>query len=389
MIPKNFDDINKEDIERLKVNKRQEDRYLEYKSELPTEKEKSKKGFLQEIIAFANTSGGDLLCGITEKKGVPEELIGLQINDIDKEILRLENMIRDGVSPRIQGIGIKPIDGFDKGPIILIRIPKSWNAPHMVTFQTKSGFYSRHNNRKNPMDITEIRNNFLAYGDLSKRIKEFRDERLLKIINKDVPIKLGPKPKTILHIIPVSSFEIGSHIDLKNLMGLTKHFIPILGRSNHRHYNIDGYISYEMELEDYSGAYCQLYRNGIIESVEADLSFEYENRTAFYSTHFEDKLIHATKNYLSGLKNLEVPFPIILMLSICGAHEKILTIDGLQRRFIPFDRSTLKFPEVIIEEKDSQIDKLLKPIFDALWNAAGYECSFNYDEDGNWNPKRR
>ncbi len=57
----------------------------------------------------------------------------------------------------------------------------------------------------------------------------------------------------------------------------------------------------------------------------------------------------------------------------------------------PIDRDTLVLPEVFIEDyesiiNESEVARTLRPIFDAIWNACGFERSYNYDEDGNWNP---
>ena len=46
----------------------------------------------------------------------------------------------------------------------------------------------------------------------------------------------------------------------------------------------------------------------------------------------------------------------------------------------------LILPDVLIEDYDCDVPAALRPVFDALWNAAGYERSLNYDENGCWNP---
>jgi len=41
-------------------------------------------------------------------------------------------------------------------------------------------------------------------------------------------------------------------------------------------------------------------------------------------------------------------------------------------------------PEVILENYPSDIALTLKPTFDAIWNAAGWPASLNYDDQGEW-----
>ena len=38
----------------------------------------------------------------------------------------------------------------------------------------------------------------------------------------------------------------------------------------------------------------------------------------------------------------------------------------------------------MIESFDFESSKVMKPIFDAVWNACGYPGSQNYDDSGNW-----
>jgi hypothetical protein len=96
-----------------------------------------------------------MLFGVVAKKdakgettGEPDSIPGLAGVSTDQAILRLDSIIRDGIGPRIPGIHIRPIDGFPTGPVLLLRIPKSYAAPHMVTFKNLSRFFSRTSNGK-------------------------------------------------------------------------------------------------------------------------------------------------------------------------------------------------------------------------------------------------
>ena len=98
MIPKNFDVIELEDIQALKNDGRPEDRTIEYKSQFPTNAESQKiPYFLKPVCSFANTDGGDLILGIEEKKGIPKNICGVNLNDPDSDKLRLEHFIETGI----------------------------------------------------------------------------------------------------------------------------------------------------------------------------------------------------------------------------------------------------------------------------------------------------
>lgn len=160
MIQKPFDRIEKVDIDSLVANATEEGRNIEYKQALPGNADKQKKEFLADVSSFANASGGDLLYGVEEQRdgegkptGIPTSVPGVPIPNADAEIRRLENIIRDGIRPRIAGVHLRTVDGFANGPVLLIRIQRSYALPHMVTFQEHSRFYARNSKGKYPLDV--------------------------------------------------------------------------------------------------------------------------------------------------------------------------------------------------------------------------------------------
>ena len=55
------------------------------------------KDFWETYSAFANTTGGDLIIGIEEEKGIPNAIEGIVIDDIDKYKNKLDSIIRDSI----------------------------------------------------------------------------------------------------------------------------------------------------------------------------------------------------------------------------------------------------------------------------------------------------
>jgi hypothetical protein len=101
-----------------------------------------------------------MIFGITDERdtngkstGLPGSADGLSLMNVSEAIARLENLVRDGLDPRIQGIQWQQVEGFQKGSILIIRIPKSWTGPHMVTAGGVSRFYSRNSTGKYPLDV--------------------------------------------------------------------------------------------------------------------------------------------------------------------------------------------------------------------------------------------
>ncbi|MDV3348326.1 ATP-binding protein [Leptothoe sp. LEGE 181152] len=160
MIFKNIELIESSDIQVLVDNEVPEGKQLDYKKKLPANSDGDKKEFLADIVSFANTSGGDIIYGVSETANdtnsdieIAYQVSGLGAINFDDEILRLDNILRDGISPRIVGIQIRGIKTNEADPkVIIIRIPKSWNSPHMVIYKSKSRFHARNNAGKYHMD---------------------------------------------------------------------------------------------------------------------------------------------------------------------------------------------------------------------------------------------
>ena len=129
MINKPSGSLTIADIESLIANGVRESRDIEYKLKLPGNSDDEKKEFLADVSSFANAIGGDILYGISESDGVPVSIEGLNDFDEDKERLRLEAIIRNGIEPRIQGLELCVFRTTpDNKAVLLIRVPRSRNC---------------------------------------------------------------------------------------------------------------------------------------------------------------------------------------------------------------------------------------------------------------------
>jgi predicted HTH transcriptional regulator len=120
---KSLDLVQEVDLQVLVDNKVREIKTVEYKQGLPGNSDGEKREFLYDISSLANASGGDLIYGMKEIDGVAAEVSGLQISNVDGEILRLEGIICTGIEPRIPGLVIHPVPLRNKGVAIVIRVP--------------------------------------------------------------------------------------------------------------------------------------------------------------------------------------------------------------------------------------------------------------------------
>ncbi|HLE28265.1 MAG TPA: ATP-binding protein [Anaerolineales bacterium] len=393
MLDKRLNDIDQSDIDDLVVNGVAENRHLEYKESLPGNSDGEKKEFLADVSSFANAGGGDIIYGISEKRdsngkttGVPENVVGLSGMSVDVEIRRLENILRDGLTPRLNGVQLKAIDGFPKGPVLTIRIPKSWSAPHMIA-KGDSRFYSRNSAGKYPLDVSEIRAAFALSESLPEKARRFREERVARIIADETPVPLAHTSRTILHLLPLASLDPAFTIDLKLVENNHNNLRPMGASGCNFHYNFDGFVTYDGTPTASSLGYVQVFRNGVIESTESAL-LTYRNQQGvgvINNVRFEDRLVNALQAYIRQIQQWDIEPPYLVMLNLIGVKNHVITnrvdwFDGIHT----IGRDTLMLPDILIEEGQSNFGALLRPAFDALWQASGLSGSRNYDKDGNW-----
>lgn len=391
--------ITCEDIEALVANEVSEGRTLEYKQSLPGGNDDARKEFLADVSSFANAVGGHILFGVTEQRdsdghptGIPEVATGLGGVNADKEILRLDQMVRSGIEPRMSGFRLRAIPGFKDGPVLLAHIPRSTIGPHVVSFRWRPRFYSRASNGKYPMDLVELRSAFAAAAGVSERVRSFRDDRLARIAADETPIPLRDCPRIALHLVAWDSLTPGFSIDLIQARPPDTMLKPIETSGYSPTPNFDGYLVHNKPHGGERGsAYTQVFRNGMIEAVEAGMLLpEAEGRKIIYGAYCEKRLVEGGGRYLDAIKTLGLHPPVFVLLSFVGVRGYVVTRGGPRYhgfgRDNPIDRDTLILPDVEMQSFEEGFAKVMKPAFDVLWQTSGAPGSPSYDSDGNWKP---
>lgn len=394
MIPKPIDQISKADIEDLVKNEIAEMKTIEYKQSLPGNSDEDKREFLADVSSFANASGGDIIYGVKEKRddgnkptGIPEKISGLGEINLDQEILRLERLLLDGLEPRIQGINFKGVSDFPEGPVLVLRIPKSWASPHMVKFKSLSRFYSRTSNGKYQLDVNEIRSAFALSESVGEKIKRFRDDRIGRIIAGETPILMKNPRKVVLHIFPVESVAPHVQIDVKQSFEEIRKYWPICSSGMSSWFNFDGVLTFDRVHDGLGSSYLQIFRNRVLEAVTTNILGGLVDDTGKHipSGIFEPKLILSVEGYFKLLKDLNASPPFVIMLTLIGVKGLIMGVDRFSfSAQQPIDRDLLMLPDILVEDFNVDAKKVLRPVFDMVWQACGWERSMNYDEKGNW-----
>lgn len=229
-------DIDERQLNWLIASKVSETRDIEYKRDLYGSSDGDHAEWLADASSFANTSGGDIIIGIEAKNGVPLQIAPFLV-DIDGEILKLEQIARSSLQPRLSALHFKPIPITGGGHVLLIRVPRSYNPPHRIVRQGKgqNRFWARSSAGKFEPNVDELRLMFTLAPQLTERMRDFRFNRIAKIAAEEAPVQLLHRCRLIMHIVPFSSLDPGSLISLASIEE-NPHVLPPSGQTRRSTY---------------------------------------------------------------------------------------------------------------------------------------------------------
>lgn len=416
MIPKQLNEITEADL--LRLIGVSESRQLEFKETIGALDEDLKE-FLKDISAMANAAGGDVIYGIVQGvdgngNTVATSVEGLAGVNADDLILRLENLLRDCIKPRLLGSGIQPVPLQNGNTVFVVRVPKSWNPPHVVDRRGHWRFYYRDTAGTHPMDITELRHAMTFGQTLAQRMEEFRLGRLATIAANPV---LGGRAKIVFHLQPLTSADPESPIDIGRIRFDRRKLmlVPNTRTEPETRLNFEGLFAY---AHNANAGYLQIFRNGSIEAVDTTIPSWRENVGRFPMSTLERNLLNAITRCLGLMNDLGRTSPVRLHLSILGVNGYRLEIENQAQNLDwafweqaaenhPIEERDLLLPNLLImedqllryanlrvpddnhrnggyEELFRLTGTLMHPLFDIIWNAGGFNESLYFDQEGVW-----
>ena len=381
-----FDAVSEQDLRELVTAQVPEGLRIEYKLETYGNSDSERREFLKDVSALTNSQGGHLILGMEETAGVATAVVGLGTTDADAELLRLEQIARGGLEPRISGLRMKAVPLAAGGHVILLRVPRSWNPPHRVIATNSNRFFMRHSTGVYEPDVEELRTLFTESTSALDQARRFRNERI-----KAIQSGVGERPlvnegRIILHIVPVASFSGAVAIDVEQVLQQSTAFCPMGSSGRTSRFNYYGFINERGGDKNYG--YTQVFRNGALEATKADIVYEGDGRRFISGTELEHHVFEVFSPYIIGLRNVGVPPPLIIMLTLEGVlgvnyrvHRDFWTIPNS-----PPPEDVLVLPECILDDYGEDVDhhRAVRPAFDALWNAVGYSRSQFFNDEGLW-----
>jgi len=393
-----LDQIDEARLQALITAGAAESRTIDYKRTIYGNAHADYSEFLADTSSFANTSGGDLVLGMDATNGIPTAITPLTM-PMDPEILRLEQVARGGLQPRIANISFQPVPIRAGGNVLIIRVPRSYNPPHRIIRQGGNRFWARSAAGKYEPDVNELRTLFNAGPQLADRIRNLRLDRIAKIAAEQAPVQLMNRGTVVLHIVPLSAFDVTSALPLRQIELDFRSFVPIgSSTANGARINFDGILktSNADPRATQQRAYVQLYRNDIIEAVDSTLMAVSSGSPII--SNLDDKLIYEIMRSMNDLAAVGIEPPYALLVSLVGVAgaqfnfargQNSQWYDNLSNRL---DRDQYHFDEVIFETiptVQAECASIIRPILDQMANAGGLATSPIFDNQGHYIPLTR
>lgn len=381
MIPNvhNLDRVSRQDLFGLVESRVSEDLRLEFKSDAYGGA-KGIREWCKDISALANTSGGVIILGVSERSGVAESIDGLD-QDPDVVANRLEQAVQANIRPRI--LLKRAFVEIDPGRFVcLLGTPRSRTGPHMTMADGDKRFYKRANTDTVAMDVDELRNAYLLSEEESDIVQQDH-LRAIQPIAEDVP---GYRIYFDV-VVPPGRGEFFDPAMQEQYEYAQKGLGPFSATGWNRRVTADG-----VKVFDASGdpSEAELLRSGTVRyrHVQPDqqgrLPVIPDGRW-IPGGWFVPRLFESCTRAMRMQNHVGVPLPVYACLSLerCAGAPIALPHN---RWSSPIEQDVLRFAPLAIDDWDVDIPSHFQPWLDYLWNAAGERrCDF-YDENGRFIP---
>ena len=369
-------------------NQADESLALEFKRELPT----NNKEIAKDVSSMANAKGGFLIYGIDEDdNNLASKLVGVEAKGTKEKI---ENIILSSIQPKLE-VDIRPIplQSDSSKAAIILRIPESTRAPHMVSAGGEYRYYRRRNFQASMMEEFEVRELYGRTVDLSKRVEDFLVSKGYGLLD---PNRNGEPWKSIL-ICPMLLQDDLVKVDdetrdfVRNLPATYGTDLTIFWRDLEP--SVDGFdcVGRERQPPELIYRLFEVDRNGCIQIARrVQTNMPEEKKISAYDIALQliNGLLIASRLYdrVAYLGNVK----IVLGVNNIPAFELARASRGpFFDKAVMRGRSALQIPrEKYSGTLSTQAEPIAKDMMDQLYNAFGIMKSDMFDNSGKFRPLR-
>ena len=160
--------------------------------------------FRSDVCQFANAEGGYLIYGIKDKRGMANEIVGVNIpgNNTDRfELERKNNLVP--IMPKLPSIKFKFIPLESGKYVVVIAVIRDSYVPYLhLESEADYRIYKRVGNGKRILSYMELKNMFIQSRSLEQDIINYRVSRLNYFRDCNDSIAGSNLCFMLLHIIP-------------------------------------------------------------------------------------------------------------------------------------------------------------------------------------------
>jgi hypothetical protein len=218
---------------------------------------------------------------------------------------------------------------------------------------------------------------------------------IAKIAAGEAPIQLMYPSALILHVVPLSAFDASAALPLGQIERDFRSFVPIGSpTANGARINFEGILktSNADQRATQHRAYVQLYRSGIVETVDSSVTAVSSGTPIV--TLLDDKIIGTAMRSLNDLAAVGIEPPYVVLVSLIGVGGARLNFARGRPQWSdepsdPLDRDQYHFDEVIFETVPANREEcasIIRPILDQTANAGGRARSPIFDNEGRYIP---
>lgn len=383
-------DITEEDVRQIVAAQLEEHLRLEYKSALYDNNERGHKEFLQDVCMFANSGGGILLIGISERRdadghptGLPDPgaQLGLDIPNTEALLQAYDARVLASIEERL------PLESYpisianaENRYVIAIRVPNSMSKPHRVLYQGRTYFPSRRERNRYEMDVREIKETVMRTASRLEEAEVKLSEALRSVAPPDLVCSL------VVGIIPVFWRNFMVNVQDEQVIQSVSQFH--LGHRNFREvtYNFNGV---ERQLVANNDSVVQVHRDGmIVVHRRLDLN-RVEGRDALAPTGIDMVLRPFVQRSAEVYTAAAISGPFLLTMLLKTANETVSAYPMVgMPQAIEFGGTIAAgnylFP-VMQAESLVNVDRIIRPLCDQAHQMFGHDSSPCFNADGAWN----
>lgn len=370
------------DIQALVDGQVRETRDLDYKSELPGNSYDAKKEFLKDATSFANTEGGLLIFGVEtgrdergQDTGVPLRVVGLRGANLDNEVRRLTDILRTGAWP---GVGrqarFREIDMGEPGPILVLRLPRSLEAPHRIIFQGSNRFWRRSENSKYEPDVPELRQMFLESATWLEDAARFHSQRSTDLTAEVASDLLGT-PFALVHLLPIGRLNL--YFDLRPWEEeFRRKMTPLVPRGLGYNWTWNEHGFRTITALDDRLSYSQCFRFGGIEGFTSHIWHETPHRNGGNVRLLRaQELLSALPDWIAERRAfletaLGLSPPWVVMITLAAVRGCVVPVNLGHFSRGQIGPNVVRLSMIVLDEETDFIEQLCRR-FDVLWQAAG------------------